>query len=41
MSFPRLKVPHRSFRMALRYWWPTRLTMPENPRVHAWLWWNF
>lgn len=34
------KRPLRSFHAAMRYWWPTRLTMAYNPRVHAWLWWN-
>lgn len=32
---------YRSLKIALRYWWPHRLTMKYNPRVHAWLWWNF
>ena len=38
-----LKEPRRSFRMAIRYWWPKRLTLnlPGRPRIHAWLWWNF
>ena len=36
-----LKRPFRSFRNALRYVWPRRLTLKCNPRVHAWLWWNF
>lgn len=22
-------------------WLPRRLTLPQNPRVHHWLWWNF
>ena len=35
------KVPHRTLRIALRYWFPHRLTLAKNPRVHAWLWWNF
>lgn len=34
-------IPHRSFRKALRYWYPYRLTLAHNSRVHAWLWWNF
>lgn len=38
---PRLKRPIRTFKMALRYWYPKRLTMKYNPRIHAWLWWNF
>jgi len=33
--------PTRSFRQAMRYWLPHRLTLKCNPRVHAWLWWNF
>lgn len=36
-----LAYPRRSLRRALRYWRPKRLTLPSNPRVHAWLWWNF
>ena len=36
-----LKKPTRSLRMALKYWWPKRLTLKHNPRIHAWLWWNF
>jgi len=39
--WPGLKIPHRSIKMALRYWYPKRLTLKSNPRVHAWLWWNF
>ena len=35
------KVPKRSLRQALRYWFPQHLTLPHNPRIHAWLWWNF
>ena len=35
--------PIRRFRWALRYWFPRRLTLnlPDRPRIHAWLWWNF
>lgn len=33
--------PIRSLRIALRYIIPRRLTMLHDPRVHAWLWWNF
>ena len=36
-----VKKPLRHWRVALRYWYPRRLTLPCNPRVHAWLWWNF
>jgi hypothetical protein len=35
------KKPFRTLRQALYYWHPKRLTLKENPRVHAWLWWNF
>ena len=35
------KRPLRNFRTALIYWFPKRLTMNHNLRVHAWLWWNF
>jgi len=41
MRKPKLKKPIRSIRIALKYWWPRRLTLKDNPRVHAWLWWNF
>ena len=41
MKYPVLAVPRRSLRKALRYWHPHRLTLRHNPRVHAWLWWNF
>jgi len=34
-------VQRRTWRQALRYWKPRRLTLAHNPRVHAWLWWNF
>lgn len=33
--------PKRKLRQAFQYWWPKRLTLKSNPRVHAWLWWNF
>ena len=36
-----LAKPIRAFRQALRFWRPKRLTLKSNPRVHAWLWWNF
>jgi hypothetical protein len=37
-----LAKPVRSFKWALKYWYPKRLTLKENKkRVHAWLWWNF
>jgi hypothetical protein len=36
-----LKKPIRSFKSALRYLIPERLTLETNPRIHAWLWWNF
>ena len=36
-----LKKPTRNLRMALRYWFPKRLTLECNPRIHAWVWWNF
>jgi len=36
-----LARPIRSLRVALKYWWPKRLTLSGHPRVHAWLWWNF
>lgn len=36
-----LARPIRSFKRALRYIIPHRLTLKENPRIHAWLWWNF
>jgi len=35
------KKPLRSLRQALHYWLPRRLTLKHNPRIHAWLWWNF
>lgn len=38
---PVLKRPLRSFRAALEYLIAKRLTLPHNPRIHAWLWWNF
>lgn len=36
-----LAKPLRSIKKALHYWKPTRLTLKVNPRIHAWLWWNF
>ena len=36
-----LHRPLRSWKQALRYLLPYRLTLPHNPRIHAWLWWNF
>lgn len=38
-----IKRPIRTLRQALRYWCPARLTLrlPDRPRIHAWLWWNF
>lgn len=33
-----LKRPIRSFRIAMRYWYPKRLTLGVCPRIHAWLW---
>jgi hypothetical protein len=36
-----LKRPIRTLRMALRYLTPTRLTLPHNPPIYAWLWWNY
>ena len=44
-----LKRPIRSLRVALRYWYPTRLTlgpyvflgMEYKAHCWAWLWWNF
>lgn len=42
------RVPHRPFRMVLKYWRPYRLTMKGDdsmgkpyPAIYAWLWWNF
>jgi hypothetical protein len=44
-TFPATKMamakPIRSLKSALRYWYPKRLTLEHNPRIHAWLWWNF
>lgn len=36
-----LAQPVRSIKQALHYLTPCRLTLRTNPRVHAWLWWNF
>lgn len=36
-----LKRPLRSWRTAARYWWPRRLTLGREARIHAWFWWNF
>jgi len=33
--------PTRRAKHALRYWFPKRLTLESNTRIHAWLWWNF
>ena len=33
--------PARKLKIALKYWLPCRLTLKHNPRIHAWLWWNF
>ena len=41
LRVPKLAYPLRSIRQALRYASPKRLTLKSNPRVHAWLWWNF
>jgi hypothetical protein len=35
-----LARPPRSYNVAIRYWKWRRLTLPSNPRIHAWLWWN-
>lgn len=48
----KLKRPLRSIRMAMRYWWPKKLTLDRTinekgeyvvnqVRVYAWLWWNY
>ena len=37
----RLARPIRSLKKALQYIVPRRLTLKSNPRIHAWLWWNF
>jgi len=31
----------QSFRVAMRYWRPYRLTLAHNPPIYRWLWWNF
>ena len=36
-----LAKPKRRLRVTLSYWYPRRLTLKSNPRIHAWLWWNF
>jgi hypothetical protein len=36
-----LARPIRRLKIALLYWYPKRLTLKCNPRIHAWLWWNF
>lgn len=36
-----LKKPFRNLKTALNYLIPKRLTLKCNPRIHAWLWWNF
>jgi len=36
-----LARPIRSFKHALRYWRPRRLTLDHNPKICAWLWWNY
>jgi hypothetical protein len=36
-----LAKPLRSIKKALKYIVPKRLTLKGNPRIHAWLWWNF
>jgi len=36
-----LAKPIRTIKQAIRYWFPYRLTLKHNKRVHAWLWWNF
>jgi len=36
-----LAQPIRSLKKAWAYIIPRRLTLKSNPRVHAWLWWNF
>jgi len=41
MRIMALARPIRRIRIAFRYWRPTRLTLKRNPRIHAWLWWNF
>lgn len=39
--------PLRSFRIAMKYWWPRRLTknLTAEPGkelyISAWLWWNY
>jgi hypothetical protein len=38
-----LAKPNRKFHIAIRYWKPYRLTLdrPGNPKIMAWLWWNY
>jgi hypothetical protein len=38
-----LKKPTRTIMQIIRlgYWRPKRLTLKCNPRIHAFLWWNF
>lgn len=36
----RRKIPIRTFRQAMRYVIPYRLTLDCNPAIYAWLWWN-
>ncbi len=36
-----LKKPIRTIKHAISYSWPRRLTLKHNPRIHAWLWWDF
>jgi len=36
-----LVKPVRRLKIAFKYWLPKRLTLKSNPRIHAWLWWNF
>ena len=37
----KLKKPIRTFKMAMKYIIPRRLTLKCNQRIHAFLWWNF
>ncbi len=32
---------NRTFKSTMRYWKPTRLTLDHNPKVCAFLWWNY
>ena len=36
-----MKLAKRTFKSSMQYVFPKRLTLPQNPAVYAWLFWNW